>query len=120
MTTPNKDEAGKVFLCPYCSKMYNEEETKGFESNIVLSEMLGGGLNIKEEDVGEDDEEGSVCERCQAEEAVLVCEDCNGYRLCDSCEDLIHSMGVYEQHKRMAIKDFENTPVRDRNRSYDF
>lgn len=45
-------------------------------------------------------EEGEkVCERCLAEDAILVCKDCNGYKLCESCEDLIHSMGVYEKHK---------------------
>ena len=57
-------------------------------------------------------EEGEkVCERCLAEDAILVCKDCNGYKLCESCEDLIHSMGVYEKHKWIPLKDFENTPV---------
>jgi hypothetical protein len=44
---------------------------------------------------------------------VLICKDCNGYKLCESCEDLIHSMGIYERHTRMLIKDFENAPVQD-------
>lgn len=47
----------------------------------------------------------------------MICQDCNSYRLCESCEDLIHSMGVYEKHNWMAIKEFENTPVWDWSKS---
>ena len=109
-TLQREDWKESIFECPFCSKSYEWEETSSFLPNPIL-------FNLLESREGKVEEGEKVCEWCLAEDAVLVCRDCHGYKLCLSCEDLIHSMGVFEKHWRIPLKDFENTPVQDKSTS---
>lgn len=49
-----------------------------------------------------------LCQRCSSDDATIVCKSCGNIMLCESCEDLIHSIGIYESHNRVSIEEYEN------------
>ena len=95
-------------MCPFCSKTLESEEIKGLTSNFILKGILGEThepLEEDKEDRSDDSGEAELCQRCEAEDAEVCCVTCGNFKLCKSCEDLIHSMGCYDQHKRMPITE---------------
>lgn len=52
------------------------------------------------------DKYNKICERCSSEDATVVCIRCENVYLCPSCDDLIHSIGVYKNHDRKDVIEF--------------
>lgn len=95
------------FECPFCYRVLVEAEISSLPSNQLLIKV--GKQEEKKEEVIEDDKseesEDGLCQRCSAEDQFLVCESCGGFALCEVCDDLIHSMGVYEKHVRLTLEE---------------
>lgn len=79
------------------SNSSSEEETKMVES--------GQGKFYWSSSTSSDN--APLCQRCSSEDASLVCIVWGNCQLCPSCDDLIHSIGIFETHKRISIDDFE-------------
>lgn len=76
----------------------SEEETK----------MIGSGDKQFNDTISSTSSEwAALCQRCSSEDACLVCINCGNIYLCTSCDDIIHSLGVFESHKRVNVSEFE-------------
>lgn len=52
---------------------------------------------------------GIKCERCQSENAVIICQDCQPFHyFCIRCDSIVHSMRVKSFHLRQNINDLIN------------
>ena len=63
---------------------------------------------------------GVKCERCQSENAVIICQDCQPFHyFCIRCDSIVHSMRVKSFHLRQNINDLINktlnSPYKDKN-----
>lgn len=56
-------------------------------------------------EVDSSDDDNPLCDRCQSDDAEYICIDCGSVKLCDSCGDLIHSLGIYEKHQRKGLDE---------------
>lgn len=77
-------------------------------TNMLLVKV--GAEEEKKEEVSDtksEESEDGLCQRCSAEDQFLVCESCGGFALCEVCDDLIHSMGVYEKHVRLSLEEYK-------------
>ena len=72
--------------------------------------MIGSGQNKFNDTISSSSSEcAPLCQRCSSEDANLVCINCGNIQLCSSCDDLIHSTGIYESHKRVSVDEFETS-----------
>ena len=76
----------------------SEEETK----------MVGSGQAKFNETISSSSSEWApLCQRWSSEDANLVCTNWGNVFLWASWDDLIHSLGVFENHKRVGVEEFE-------------
>jgi len=53
----------------------------------------------------------SICDRCSSDNSEYFWINCGKVYLCESCDDLIHSLGTYDTHKRILWSEVENSPI---------
>ena len=80
------------------SRSSSEEETKMIES---------GQWKFNETISSSSSEWAPLCQRCSSEDASLIWVNCGNVYLCVSWDDIIHSLGIFESHKRMGVNEFE-------------
>ena len=57
------------------------------------------------------DNKGLKCERCQIENAIIVCQSCQPFHyFCHRCDSIVHSMRVKSSHIRQNIINPLNNP----------
>jgi hypothetical protein len=71
------------------------------------TKMVGSGQDKYMDSISSSSSEcPPLCQRCSSDDAEVVCLVCGNIQLCSSCDDLIHSIGVYEKHKRVSVEEF--------------
>ena len=108
--TKAKYEDSKMHFSLHQTKhdLSSDEETKVIES--------GGGCNNNLETISStSSDNATICERCSSEDASVVWIQWENVYLCLSCDDLIHSIGVYKKHNRVDVLEFakskEKSPI---------
>ena len=84
-----------------------DKQRRASERNPFASSRAESGVDKLKSEANQSDDEVVICERCKAEDASVVCLQCGGVKLCESCQDLIHSLGVFESHKRIPVAEYE-------------
>ena len=42
---------------------------------------------------------GQNCQRCMKGVASFICQDCQGLLLCETCENILHGIGLFTKHR---------------------
>jgi hypothetical protein len=86
---------------------WTAREPKSTSSSEEETKMVESGQGKFYWDSSSSSDNAPLWQRWSSEDASLVCLVWGNCQLCSSCDDLIHSIGVFETHKRISIDDFE-------------